>query len=71
MIEKDHPDFDTSDLLAALGIKQYHSLIGDLQWIVTLRLFDINLGVATMSRYCCTLRQGHLDRLKLIYGYLC
>jgi hypothetical protein len=31
MIEKDHPEIDTSDLLDDLGIKHYQSLIGSLQ----------------------------------------
>jgi hypothetical protein len=51
MIEKDHPEIDTSDLLYALGIKQYESLIGALQWLVTLGRFDIHFSVASMSIY--------------------
>jgi hypothetical protein len=34
MIEKDHPEIDTSDLLDALGTKHYQSLIGAIQWLV-------------------------------------
>jgi hypothetical protein len=41
MIEKDQPEIITSDLLDALGIKHYQSLIGALQWLVTLGNFDI------------------------------
>jgi hypothetical protein len=61
MIEKDHPEIDTSDLVDALGIMHYQSLIGALQWLVTLGRFDIHLGVATMSTYSRAPRQGHLD----------
>jgi hypothetical protein len=32
MIEKDHPEIDTSKLLESVGIKQFQSLIGALQW---------------------------------------
>ena len=32
----DHPETDTSELLDVEGIQQYHSLIGSLQWVVTL-----------------------------------
>jgi hypothetical protein len=53
MIEKDHPEIDTSDLLDDLGLKHYQSLIGALQWLVTLGRFDIHLGVFTMSTYRC------------------
>jgi hypothetical protein len=59
-IEKDHPEIDTSDLLDALVIKHLQSLIGALQWQVTLGHVDIHLGVATMSSYCFAPRQNHL-----------
>jgi hypothetical protein len=60
MIDKDHPEIDTSDLLDAVGIQQYQSLIGALQWLVTVGRFDIHLGVVTMSSYRCAPCQGHL-----------
>jgi hypothetical protein len=37
---------------------------------VSLGRFDIHFGVATMASYRCAPRQGHLDRLKRMYGYL-
>jgi DNA-binding MarR family transcriptional regulator len=40
MAEKDHPEIDNSELLDSLGIKQYQSLVGALQWLVTLGPFD-------------------------------
>ena len=70
MAEKDHPELDTSELLDSTGIKQYQSLIGALQWLITLGRFDIHLCVTTMSGYRVAPRQGHLDRLKRTYGYL-
>jgi hypothetical protein len=69
MTQKDCAKIDNSDLLNALSIKQYQSLIGALQWLVTLGRFDIHLGVATMSSYCCAPCQGHINQLKLMYGY--
>ena len=51
-------------------IKQYQSMIGALQWTVTLGHFDIHAAVMTMSRFRISPRIGHLDRLKRIYGYL-
>jgi hypothetical protein len=71
MSEKDHPESYSSDLLDAIGIKHYQAPIGSLQWSVTLGRFAKNLGVATMSTYCCAPHQGNLDRLKLMYSYLC
>jgi len=64
MPEGDHPELDTSPELDEDGIRQYQSLIGALQWLVTLGRFDIQLAVAAMSSYRVLPRQGHLDRLK-------
>ena len=70
-IEKgDHPELDTSELLDMDGIKKYQSMIGALQWIVTIGRFDIATAVMTMSGFRVAPRQGHLDRLKRMYGYL-
>jgi hypothetical protein len=69
MIEKDHPEIDTFDLLDGLGIKHYQSLIVGLQWLVPLGGFDVHLGVATVSTYRCAPCQGHLKQLKLMFDY--
>jgi hypothetical protein len=70
-IEKgDHPELDTSDLLDQHGIALYHSLIGALQWVVTIGRFDIQTAVMTMSGFREAPRKGHLDRVKRVYGYL-
>ena len=70
LAKKDHPELDNTELLDDLGITQYQSLIGALQWLVTLGHFDIHLGVATMSSFRVAQRLGHLERLKRMYGYL-
>jgi hypothetical protein len=70
MEEKDHPELDLSPELDQDNIRVYQSLIGALQWAVTLGRFDILMGVATMSSFRIAPRQGHLDRLKRMYGYL-
>ena len=66
----DHPELDTSELCTTEQIAQYQSMIGALQWIVTIGRFDINTAVMTMSGFCMAPRVGHLNRLKRIYGYL-
>jgi hypothetical protein len=68
--EKDHPELDLSPELDENGIKQYQSLIGALQWLITLGRFDILVAVSTMSSYRVAPREGHLDRLKRIFGYV-
>jgi Reverse transcriptase (RNA-dependent DNA polymerase) len=66
----DHPEVDCSDELDNEGIKRYQTMIGCLQWAVSLGRFDIQTATMTMSRFRSAPRQGHLDRLKRIYGYL-
>ena len=66
----DHPELDTSELLDAKGIELYQSLIGALQWSVTIGRFDVNTAVMTLSGFRVAPRRGHLDRVKRVYGYL-
>ena len=70
LVEGDHPELDTSELLDLDGIKQYQSLIGGLQWVIQIGRFDIQTSVMTLSRFRAAPRQGHLERVKHIFGYL-
>ena len=47
----DHPELDTSELLDPTGVQQYQSLIGSLQWAISLGRFDIATAVMTMSGF--------------------
>ena len=67
----DHPELDTTEELDEAGIKKYQSLIGSLQWEVSLARIDITTAVMTMSSFRAAPRKGHLERVKRIYGYLC
>ena len=40
---------------------KYLTMVGQLQWLVTLGRFDIHAQVATMSRFRAAPRQGHMD----------
>jgi len=53
LVEKgDHPEIDDTDLLDSRGsIQQYQSIIGLLQWAVSLGRFDITTAVMTMSSF--------------------
>ena len=66
----DHPELDTSPLLDFDDIKIYQSLIGSLQWTIQIGRFDIATAVMTMSRFRAAPRQGHMDRLHRLHGYL-
>ena len=59
-----------SDFLDKDGISQYMSMIGALQWCVSIGRIDIATAVMTMSSFRVAPRIGHLDRLKRIYGYI-
>jgi hypothetical protein len=68
--KNNHPELDDSPLLDEDGIRKYQSLIGILQWMVTLGRFDIATAVMTMSGYRVAPREGHLARVRRICGYL-
>ena len=66
----DHPELDTSELLDEDGIRKYQSMIGALQWAVSIGRLDITTAVMTLSSFRVAPRVGHLDRAKHVYGYL-
>ena len=66
----DHPELDDSPLLDGDGMAKYQSLIGTLQWTISLGRFDIATAVMSMSSFRVAPRQGHLERVKRICGYL-
>ena len=66
----DHPELDTSELCDEHQTKQFQTLIGQLQWLISLGRFDINVHVMSLSRFRAQPRKGHLDRAKRIVGYL-
>ena len=66
----DHPELDDSELLDFEGVKLYQSLIGSLQWAIQIGRFDLSVAVMTMSRFRAAPRQGHMDRVRRIIGYL-
>ena len=66
----DHPELDTSADLTPEGVQTYYTMIGELQWLVTLGRFDIFSAVTTMGRFRTEPHEQHLNRLKRIYGYV-
>ena len=57
--KNDHPELDTSEILEGDMAAKYLTMVGQLQWLVTLGRFDIHAQVATMSRFRAAPRQGH------------
>ena len=66
----DHPEIDTSEFLGEEDIQKYQSLIGAMQWAISIGRFDIGVQVMTMSSFRGSPRQGHLERAKRMVGYL-
>ena len=66
----DPPELDTSELCDEHQTKQFQTLIGQLQWLISLGCFDIAVHVMSLSRIRAQPRKGHLDRAKRIVGYL-
>ena len=65
-----HPELDTSPLLDEENQRIYQSLIGSLQWVIQIGRFDVCTAVMTMSRFRAAPREGHLECVKRIQGYL-
>ena len=71
LLKGDHPELDTSILLEENDIVEiYQSLIGSMQWAVSIGQWDIQTTVMTLSSFRAQPRQGHLDRAKRVYYYL-
>ena len=65
-----HPELDMSEFLDEKGCELVQSLIGMLQWTVTLGRFDIACAVMTLSKHRVFPRQGHLQHILQVFGYL-
>jgi hypothetical protein len=66
----DHPEIDDTDESDIEGIKRYQTMIGCLQWAVSLGRFDVQTATMTMSRFRAAPRIGYWNRLKRMYWYL-
>ncbi|KAG7358361.1 hypothetical protein IV203_014949 [Nitzschia inconspicua] len=66
----DHPELDTTPLLDPEGVQQYQSLVGSMQWAISLGRLDICTAITTLSSFNAVPRVGHLERAKRVVGYL-
>ena len=64
------PEVDVSEILEAEDVTYYQSLIGILRWIVELGRVDISCEASCMASHMAMPRQGHLDTLYHMFGYL-
>jgi hypothetical protein len=68
--QNDHPEMDNSPFLGQDETQQFQSLIGAMQWAVSIGRLDIATAVMSLSSFRAMPRRGHLERAKQIYGYL-
>jgi len=66
----DHPELDDSPLLEEKEVTIYMSMVGQLQWLITLGRFDTMSAVVSLSSFRAAPRTGHLDRAKRVFGYV-
>ena len=66
----DKPEFDDSEELGPDGVQKFQSVVGAVQWLITLCRFDIAHAVMSLGRFRCAPREGHLERLKRVVGHL-
>ena len=70
-ISRDYrPEIDTTTELTPELASHYYSLIGVLRWIVELGRVDICVEVSMLSAHLALPRQGHLEQVFHIIGYL-
>jgi hypothetical protein len=64
------PEIDTTAELGREGHQYYQELIGILRWAVEIGRLDILLEVSLMSTFLANPREGHLEQVIHIFGYL-
>jgi hypothetical protein len=64
------PELDESEVLTPVLASWYASLIGMLRWMVEIGRIDIITEVSLMSSYMAMPREGHLDAVLHIFGFL-
>jgi hypothetical protein len=64
------PEMDVSTELSAAGIQHYQECIGILRWATELGRVDILHETSALSSHMALPRQGHVDLVYHIFGYL-
>ena len=61
---------DNSDYLDGDGISKYQSMIGSLQWAVSLGRIDIQTTTMTLSSFRAIPQEGHIKGAICMYSYI-
>ena len=65
-----HPKLDESPLLDLHWHHNYQILLGILQWNFSVGRFELGPAVSSLNRFGACPREGHLDLIKYVFGYL-
>ena len=65
-----HPEVDDSPFLSPDLVSKYRMLVGSGLWATTLGRFDVLYAVHTFARYNVMPREGHLEGMLRVFGYL-
>eukprot|EP00977_Amphora_coffeiformis_P003137 scaffold584_cov154-Amphora_coffeaeformis.AAC.1 len=66
----DQPELDVTMELGTDDIMKFQSMIGAVQWTVSLSRFNVAHAVMSLGRFRAIPRQGHLERLRRLIGYM-
>ena len=64
------PELDGTPELDAKYLQRYQELIGILRWATEIGRVDVLLETSLLSQYQASPRQGHLEQILRIFGYL-
>jgi hypothetical protein len=64
------PELDVTPYLDNEETNFYQSQVSILRWMVELGRLDLYIYVALLSSYLCQPRQGHLEAIYYLFGYL-
>ena len=64
------PESDCTGELKADGLQWYQEMIGSLRWAIEIGRVDILLEVSLLSKHLALPREGHLEQVLHIMGYL-
>ena len=70
MDEAYHPEIDDSPLLEDDDASKCRSIIGSMNWLITLGHFDVNYATNTLSRFAMAPREGHLKAALSLLSYV-
>ena len=69
-VESGRVESSQKALVHKTGASKFWAFAGSANWVITLGRLDICYAVQALSRYNMAPREGHLDAMTRIFGYL-